>query len=389
MAEFYNRRKRIRTEEFSTGDVVSVAIPKLDRSSTDLLRLPSIVEETHGTKIKSYTLATPYGVLNKRFPSGDLQHFSENMQWDHTKVLSLREAARMMNPKNKFLKTSCRCTGTCANKRCPCRQNEISCSTHCHPLSTCTNQECNSQESKETLIMLLSEQERRQIDDNSWLNDKHMAAANILLKKTLPSTSGLEDTVLQQNMSFVIPIGEFVQFFHVSNNHWITISNRGQPPGTVCIYDSLLKKPSKATVKMIAHYCHSPEKNIRLNVMNVSRQPNTYDCGLYAIAFATSLLHGEDPTKLDFVQNRLRKHFGKCIDKGIISPFPSFAILRQKDVYSLDTVPIYCECRCPDDGKQMIECEKCKEWFHAACVTIKSAKNWKCTFCLNTVKDSS
>ena len=89
------------------------------------------------------------------------------------------------------------------------------------------------------------------------------------------------------------------------------------------------------------------------------------------------------------MQNRLRKHFGKCINKGIISPFPSFAILRQKDVYSLDTVPIYCECRCPDDGKQMIECEKCKEWFHATCVTIKSAKNYKCTFCLNTVKDSS
>ena len=107
-----------------------------------------------------------------------------------------------------------------------------------------------------------------------------MAAANTLLKKTLPSTSGLEDTVLQQNMS-IITIGEFVQFFHVSNNHWITISNRGQPPSTVCIYDSLLKKTSKATVKMIAHYCHSPEKNIRLNVMNVSRQPNTYDCGMY------------------------------------------------------------------------------------------------------------
>lgn len=46
---------------------------------------------------------------------------------------------------------------------------------------------------------------------------------------------------------------------------------------------------------------------------------------------------------------------------------------------------LYCSCRRPDDGKLMVECERCLEWFHATCVGLKrrpsSKANWYCPTC--------
>ncbi|KAJ8303770.1 hypothetical protein KUTeg_018693 [Tegillarca granosa] len=33
---------------------------------------------------------------------------------------------------------------------------------------------------------------------------------------------------------------------------------------------------------------------------------------------------------------------------------------------------LFCVCRRPDDGKFMIRCDKCKEWFHGSCVGVTS-----------------
>ena len=51
--------------------------------------------------------------------------------------------------------------------------------------------------------------------------------------------------------------------------------------------------------------------------MNVQEQEDSYSCGDLAVAFATSLIHGEDPTQLHYKQ--LRNHLKDCVDKfGIV-----------------------------------------------------------------------
>eukprot|EP00050_Salpingoeca_kvevrii_P014746 m.39674 g.39674 ORF g.39674 m.39674 type:complete len:1084 (-) comp5956_c0_seq2:1112-4363(-) len=35
-----------------------------------------------------------------------------------------------------------------------------------------------------------------------------------------------------------------------------------------------------------------------------------------------------------------------------------------------DDGTVYCYCRQPDDGREMVECERCKDWFHDGCVVI-------------------
>ena len=64
---------------------------------------------------------------------------------------------------------------------------------------------------------------------------------------TCPYAEGLQDTLLQQNLSWDVPTGEFVQILHIEVNHWITISNinvsdtPGFSANTVNVYDSLYK----------------------------------------------------------------------------------------------------------------------------------------------------
>ncbi|KAI9142533.1 hypothetical protein BKA69DRAFT_1013845, partial [Paraphysoderma sedebokerense] len=31
---------------------------------------------------------------------------------------------------------------------------------------------------------------------------------------------------------------------------------------------------------------------------------------------------------------------------------------------------LYCLCRKPNDGSFMIQCDKCSDWFHGACVNV-------------------
>ena len=55
----------------------------------------------------------------------------------------------------------------------------------------------------------------------------------------------------------------------------------------------------------------------------MTKQMGSNDCGLYAIAVATSLAHQVDPTTVIFKKNEMRSHFAECFIKQKITPFPT------------------------------------------------------------------
>ena len=65
-----------------------------------------------------------------------------------------------------------------------------------------------------------------------------------------------------------------------------------------------------------------------------------------------------------------------------------------KDIKT-DYNPVYCHCRKPDDGKLMIGCRGCNEWFHGKCVGIltkevsKEIGEYFCDNCLETTLNIS
>ena len=171
----------------------------------------------YGDKVKTYCLTTAYGTLKGKFHGGDLQSYDGQIDAGNAEVhLSLREAALKFHPLTKFTTSSCKCTRGCKSMRCICNQNGIECSTQCHLSTTCSNQFDTNLSLKSPL---LSSSNRAILDTTEWLNDTHMDAANKLLKESFPAVDGLQNPVLQQNMSSDAPNFEFAQFLLVNKSH--------------------------------------------------------------------------------------------------------------------------------------------------------------------------
>lgn len=140
--------------------------------------------------------------------------------------------------------------------------------------------------------------------------------------------------------------------------------------------------PDKNTIEIIAKYIQSDDDTIKIAVMNTQRQGVLPDCGAFAVAFAASLVFGEDPTELEYedtINTIIRQHLKKCLYANSITPFPSRPNYKSSAILSTTTIDIYCVCRCPDNGKMMIECEACTIWFHAQseCVNISTTSVWQ------------
>ena len=133
-----------------------------------------------------------------------------------------------------------------------------------------------------------------------------------------PDVDGLQDPVLGQRNQWVLRKSNFVQFPHINGNHWIAISNIGDKRGTVNIYDSLQMIPTTNTENLITQFIRDDFMKLTYRVQQVQKQTNGYDYGVFTIAFATSLLNGDDPAAL-VCRSDMRQHLFQCLRAKEIS----------------------------------------------------------------------
>ena len=137
---------------------------------------------------------------------------------------------------------------------------------------------------------------------------------------------------------------------------------------------------------LLAKLVKTKQKSLKVNISNTITQSGSNDCGVYAAAYATSLAFGHDPCSFVYDQSRLRKHFLQCLEQEKVTPFP-YVRLRRTDTPHIQSIDVYCYCRCPDNGEKMIFCDGkgCGEWFHFDCTntntTVKKKTNWYCNNC--------
>ena len=75
----------------------------------------------------------------------------------------------------------------------------------------------------------------------------------------------------------------------------------------VSVYDSLPTGDIPCrTNEQIASICFCKDNEIHLTFPDVQKQSGGNDCGLFALAFATSLCAGDDPSVLTYMQRQLR-----------------------------------------------------------------------------------
>lgn len=172
----------------------------------------------------------------------------------------------------------------------------------------------------------------------------------------------------------------FIQLLHTGSCHWLTTSNVNIRDGgcyrdVIGIYDS--GQPSTVHSEITRSVCafyKCPSDVLRFDIMNVMAQPNSYDCGIHAIAYATELSYGFDPVVCDWDVQNMRQHLLYCFKSGTLTRFPKVGQRKIRFgtcVRKSTAINIFCICRTiNDESKPMIECVRCLKWLHKECMGL-------------------
>ena len=95
-----------------------------------------------------------------------------------------------------------------------------------------------------------------------------------------------------------------IQILHVHDNHWAVITTLGcdLQENKIRYYDSSYTELLYNTEMLISRLVPE-EPEIKVDVMKLTKQIGSNDCGLYAIAIATALAYEVDPSTSLFEQN--------------------------------------------------------------------------------------
>ena len=62
--------------------------------------------------------------------------------------------------------------------------------------------------------------------------------------------------------------------------------------------------------------------NVTVTILPVQKQPDGYNCGLFAVAFAAKILDNKSTIDTNFHVPQLRNHLIYCLETGALTPFP-------------------------------------------------------------------
>ena len=249
----------------------------------------------------------------------------------------------------------------------------------------------------------LTEDDRNILVNNGKLNSQHMEAVNILLKQKCSDTIGgfqlTEKVPVFDNANnkwtthipFQPRANELCcQIHHNHNDHWVLSVKYKR---TIYLIDSLgLERPDDRLIPdglkiQLSQIYGNNKKFIDITLPAVVKQENNYDCGLYAIAHATSFCLRQRPSfDLTFDSHLLRSHLISCFEEGELSEFPlaKKSIKTSKKATKKIKIENFCDCNLPSCVGDMVQCDECALWFHKDCVNAPadvSQLEYLCHYC--------
>ena len=159
------------------------------------------------------------------------------------------------------------------------------------------------------------------------LSDLHINLAQRILKEQFSHINGLESTLLQgkRRTQTEDMVKNKLQIIHcLEKHHWITASTVNNAPGEVTIMDSKFKSIDQETKLTISNLFQptGSSNQLKIKVIKTQRQKGNKDCGLFAIAMATTIAFGKSPSKVTFCQESMRAHLVSCLNQQQFGLFP-------------------------------------------------------------------
>ncbi len=96
-------------------------------------------------------------------------------------------------------------------------------------------------------------------------------------------------------MTLDVESGEVVQILRTGHRHWNTVSTIVVKHPEVQVFDNLYMCEPTVAKALIASLLATEEPAIKLSFIIVQMHCGGYNCGLYAIVFATALVFREQP----------------------------------------------------------------------------------------------
>ena len=132
MVKKYSKKHTI--EVFAIGDIVSMALPRLTRTSTNMKRIwGRVLSVPYSDR---YEIQTKWGVLDRKVVTRHLQRVPRSVADGldvngPRKLVSMKFIAENASSSDRVI-ISCKCKNKCGTKRCRCFKEGVKCSVHCH-----------------------------------------------------------------------------------------------------------------------------------------------------------------------------------------------------------------------------------------------------------------
>lgn len=192
------------------------------------------------------------------------------------------------------------------------------------------------------------------LNSKEWLSDREIDFAQKLLAERHTSIESLQSVLLLKAAEyggFILSVscGKFVQIINVSGNHWITFTGNANDHH-VDIYDSMGCHLTEELIFIIAAILHTNAEKLNVRFIDCIQQVGIEDCGLFAIANATALCLGEEPSSYVWKQSQMREHLLKEFRRGEIGLFPYSRRSRAGKVKREEKVMLCTCCRMPTNS---------------------------------------
>ena len=87
------------------------------------------------------------------------------------------------------------------------------------------------------------------------------------------------------------------------------------------LYATACSTPRQRNVYLAKQLYGQQAKSVQ--VLPVQQQKGSVDCGCFTIAFAVSVVLGENPAHHIYNQTKMREYLVMCFEQGFFIPFPS------------------------------------------------------------------
>ncbi|XP_066600006.1 putative autophagy-related protein 11 [Prorops nasuta] len=175
------------------------------------------------------------------------------------------------------------------------------------------------------------------IKNGQWLEDEHMdhffyilkSCSNYNPRNTLLVQIPDNNESVQKNVKHIQILHSCDDFKSNQGGHWVCSFYDGK---SIYIYDSLNRKSLHAHheifLKKLFPFYNINNESVIFPVVQSQRNGN--DCGVFAIAFATSLLYNIKPNEVLYDQKLMRQHLIQILKSNRLDHFPVISKQNEK-----------------------------------------------------------